>query len=329
MGNRRRLAIIDLGTNSIRFDVHEFRLKEGTKHHFTSVCIHRDKRMIRLGQDLYLRGTLHPEAKARATLALKVFAEKARRFGVSQINAFATSALRDARDRNAFLRQVRSELGIQLKILSGKQEAKLIALGILKNEPKLPKNFVIVDIGGGSSEIIWCKGREILDYNSFKLGSTRLHQVYFQAIPPSREAVSQLRQDIAKALHRALQSSLQSSLQPSEKTPLLVGSSGTGRVISAIAALARGQEKKLKKSALRSISVQDLKAYSKRICKMTLPELLTIPTVTAQRADLLPAGVLLLEEIAKAIHAKKIRSTDYSLRDGLLSQELERPSRPD
>ena len=142
-----RLAIIDLGTNSVRFDVHELTAERKT------TLLHREKLMIRLGEGVFSTRKLNPRASKRALQAFMRFKSLASALRVQKVIAFATSALREAQDAEKLIHQIRNRTGIDIRIISADEEAKLIATGILANEP-LPKGiFALVDIGGGSTEI--------------------------------------------------------------------------------------------------------------------------------------------------------------------------------
>ena len=123
-----RIGIIDLGTNSVRFDIHSV-APQGEAH-----LLHREKLMIRLGEGVFLNGQLDPQAVLRGVHAFMSFKNTAERFQVVKIVAFATSALREAKDAQQFVDKIRQKTQIEIRIISGEEEAKLIALGILIHE---------------------------------------------------------------------------------------------------------------------------------------------------------------------------------------------------
>ena len=169
-----RVAIIDLGTNSVRFDVHFLGESGKTR------LLHREKLMIRLGQGVFLKGKMDPAAIQRAVEAMEHFRQIATSLRVRKLVAFGTSALREAADSNTLVETVKEETGIEIKVISGKEEAKFIAQGILANEKPPKGRYALVDIGGGSTEVSLARGREVLLGDSFPLGtadrkSTRLN----------------------------------------------------------------------------------------------------------------------------------------------------------
>lgn len=287
-----RVAIIDLGTNSVRFDVHSLGKKQ--------TLLHREKIMIRLGQGVFVKGRMDRSAVDRAMLAFERFRRVAAGLNVRKIIAFGTSALREAQDGSAFVDEVKARSGIEVKVISGREEAKLISLGILANEKRIPGRFALVDIGGGSTEISVGSGKKVTLGDSFPLGTARLQQVFLKKSPPSEHAVKQLREYIRNMLQQRMQ---RWSCQT------IVGSSGTVKAVTKIL-------------GKKSFSLKELGALVERLCSLSTTELLDIEGMEAKRVDMILAGVILLEEIAYALKAKKIIPTEFSLRDGIIEEEI-------
>lgn len=295
-----RTAIIDLGTNSVRFDVYQFNPTGKIDR------LHREKIMVRLGEGLFLKGKLSQEATQRTLHTLLKFKEVAQKLHVHRILAFGTSALRDAKDSDSFLKLVFQKCSIQLRIISGIEEAKLIALGILSNEPLKLKRFALVDIGGGSTEISLCQSKKIAYSSSFQLGTARLQQVFLKQSPPSAEKLLQLREFIRNTLILKMEE------EHWPKVDLIVGSSGTVRALSKIF-------KKIYHTPL--IERGRLHKLNEKMQTLTPDELLLIPGMEPKRTDMIIAGSILLEESMHALGAKQVRATEYSLRDGILEEE--------
>src|SRR5579885_2624154 len=160
-----RLGVIDLGTNSVRFDVHQI----GSDGELTR--LHREQLMIRLGQGALLSKKLDREAIGRTLDAFSRFKRVATHLKTEKIIAFGTSALREVSDRDQLIELIRRSTGISLRVITGAEEAQLIALGVLSNENLPPGRIALVDIGGGSTEISICRGRKVLHSHSFNLGA--------------------------------------------------------------------------------------------------------------------------------------------------------------
>lgn len=293
-----KVAIIDLGTNSVRFDVHTLGEKSGPK------LLHREKLMIRLGQGVFLKGRMDPSAMARGLQAFEHFRKLGEMFRVEKIVAFGTSALREAQDSQRFVEMVREKTGIDVKVISGDEEAKLIAMGVLANEKPPRGPFALVDIGGGSTEISLCQGKRADRGHSFPLGTARLQQVFLKKNPPKPAAIQQLRGYIQNILGQTMDS------EGWWGTPTIVGSSGTVRAVA-----------KILGSKERSFSVKELSDLVEELSTMNASQLLDVPGMEAKRVDMIVAGSVLLEEIAKALGARRIVPSEFSLRDGIVEEE--------
>src|SRR4051812_42196864 len=153
---RRRgkvLAVVDLGSNAVRLQIAQV-APSGPAH-----VLAEDRAAVRLGEQVFRTGRLAAQAIARAALALERFAKLAERAGAAKVRAVATSAVREASNRAALIRAIRERAGIDLEVISGAEEARLVCLGVLQGE--LPSDrSLLLDIGGGSTEIIAARGEE-------------------------------------------------------------------------------------------------------------------------------------------------------------------------
>lgn len=300
-----RIGIIDLGTNSVRFDVHQL----GRGPHIQR--LHREKLMLRLGEDIFLTGRLSREAKHRALHAFKSFRRTAADLHVRHIAAFATSALRTVSDSEPFLRALRRRTGIEVRVISGKEEARLIAQAILRHERRLPGRYALVDIGGGSTEVSLCEKRRVLASASLDLGTARLQQVFLKSSPPRRAPGGE---DPVKQLRRHIRGFLAARRALGRGAGRVIGSSGTIRTLADIKQKLEGGGK--------SVPLKFLKDFVRDIREMTIPQLLRIPGMEAKRVDMILAGAVLLEEIMEFLGAAEAVPTGYSLRDGILDEEI-------
>ncbi len=300
----KRLAIIDLGTNSVRFDVHET-LSKGTTR-----LLHREKLMVRLGENVFVSGRLDKTAVRRTLQALTSFKHRADELKVDKLVAFATSALRDAEDRDGLLETVRQKLGIRIHIISGQEEATLIAEGILRREKRPKGLFALIDIGGGSTEVSVCHESKILFSESFPLGVARLQQVFLRSIPPEegKTSVKHLRGHIRAVLGETLRQ------KNWPKVDRAIGSSGTARALSRMC----------RKNTSKDISPKWLAKLVRTMTPCSLEEIRALPGMDPKRADLMLAGAVVLDETLRALNAHSAVSTEFSLRDGILDGELKR-----
>jgi exopolyphosphatase/guanosine-5'-triphosphate,3'-diphosphate pyrophosphatase len=296
-----RIAVIDLGTNSVRFDVHDLRPTGQVR------TLHREKLMIRLGQGVFVTGKLDPDAFRRATHCLERFHRFSEELHVSRVIALGTSALREARDAERFVSHIRAETGIELHIIPGSEEARLIALGILKNER--PKRGVcgLIDIGGGSTEITVCRGQKIISSESFPLGTARLQQVFLKACPPPKPEIKRLR----RYIRETLDSRMRDFRWPKMKE--MTGSSGTIRTLVKVLKKRTGRD---------AVMLRDLSKLIDEMVTMTPTKLLELPGMEARRVDMIVGGAILLEECMRAFKVKKLSASEYSLRDGVVQEQI-------
>ena len=336
-----RLAIIDLGTNSIRFDIHEINTnRQGSLLHRR---LYREKAMVRLGQNLFLEGKLNPDSRRRTLESIESFRETMDALRVDKTVAFGTAAMRDASDGEQFLEEIKRDTGIDFRIITGAEEASLIAKGVLANET-LPKGlFALVDIGGGSTEISICKTvgkgqKKVLFAHSFNLGVAKLQQVFLKTQPPLPLTIIASKKKIKKAGVKKtafkktndpvvqLRNFIKSVILPTiliehwPKAPRIIGSSGS------IIALSKLLNKD-KDAAAKPFDRKNLEKVVDQMRTKTPDELLSMRGMEPKRVDLILAGGILLDEVSQLLGAKEIRTTEFALRDGILEEELNRYSK--
>jgi exopolyphosphatase/guanosine-5'-triphosphate,3'-diphosphate pyrophosphatase len=312
-----RLAVIDLGTNSIRFDVHEISSnRKGLVQHRR---LYREKTMVRLGQDLFLAGKLSNEGKRRTLEAVYSFKETMDALDVDKIVAFGTAAVRDASDGDTFLKEIETKTGVHFRMITGAEEASLIAKGILHFDKTPPGVYALVDIGGGSTEISICKGTKILRSHSFNLGVAKLQQVFLKTQPPKKIQISKKKksdpvQDLRNFIKSVVLPKMLIDRWP--KAARIIGSSGS---VIALAKLVHTN----REAASLPFTRKALSKTVKVIENKTPVELLSIQGMEPKRVDLILAGGILLDEVALLLGAKQIRTSEFALRDGILVDELE------
>ena len=221
-GKGATLAVVDVGSNSVRLQIAQAAADGSIQ------VLSEDRAPVRMGEQVFRTGRLAPEVIARAAAALARFAEIARQAGAVKVRAVATSAVREASNRQLLLRHVRQQAGIELEVISGAEEARLICLGVLQGAPPGERRL-ICDIGGGSTEISSARGEEPEASYSLPLGSVRLTEFFVKSDPISRKEARLVDESVQDALN--------------EVDPLLVGKfkrlMGSAGTISAVTALAR------------------------------------------------------------------------------------------
>lgn len=302
-----RFAIIDLGTNTARLDIHQLSLN-GSK------LILRKREMVRLGESVFISGMLSRAATERTLGVLVRFRKICQQEGVAEIYAFGTSALREAKDRAQFIKNVRIKTGITLSVLSGSREAQLIAEGVLQNDLRCKGSFVLVDIGGGSTEVSVCYGKKVIESHSIRLGTARIQKKYLKTNPPSKsksvreKKLLETRKLIARRLH--------SRFPAPRKLSRIFGSSGTARILARIVH-ADGEH---------ALSNDDLDRIVEKMLPLNLKALKALAGMDYERADMILAGAILLREIMSYFKIATALPTPYALRDGVLIELLRKKS---
>lgn len=301
-----RLGIIDLGTNSVRFDVYEVRGR-------SAKLIHREKLMVRLGEGLFVGGELTEVAITRTVEAFAAFRYTADQLHVTRISAVATSAVRQASNRDKLIDRISLRSGITLRVISGEEEARFIAHGILTREKRLPPRFYLVDIGGGSVEISLCRGKSLTWAASFQLGTARLEQLYCLSNKKLTDAKREfVAENLRQHIRRALRSERDSPHWTKEKE--LIGSSGTAKALARLEDAHTGKRGKLSRAFLRQLI--------RSMLYMNRDELVCLPGMDPTRVDMILVGAILLDEILTRCGATSMRLSDFALREGILDEEL-------
>ncbi len=296
-----RIGVIDLGTNSVRFDIHEW-VRPGVLK-----CFYRKKVMVRLGQDVFKRSNLQPEAMQRTEEAISQFVNVCVRLKVASITGAATSAVRDAKNGKAFVQKLKQKTGVDLKVITGKEEANLILQGIRSFEPLATGVFAFVDIGGGSTEIGVADKKDIYHLDSYPLGAARFSQM-IDRYPASPNELFEIRREIRKILGQKV------GFKDWPKIENILGASGTVKaLVKIMKALGHG----------RKIGRKELGDLVSDMSRMSTDELKKIPGMEDRRLDLILPGAIVLEEAMDFLGAKRVFRTKYALREGLLQRELE------
>jgi exopolyphosphatase/guanosine-5'-triphosphate,3'-diphosphate pyrophosphatase len=311
------LAALDLGTNSFHLVVARF---TGSGHQFE--VIERQKEMVRLGSggaetaDMRL---LEPDAIDRGIEALRRCRQLADAHG-APLHAVATSAVREAENAEEFLWRARTEAGVEVAVITGAEEARLIHLGVLQALPVFDKRLVLVDIGGGSTEILVGEQGEVLAATSFKLGAIRMTRRFFRSEHVHPAALDSCRRHVRATLVPIRQTVRQLGFE------VAVGSSGT---IAAMAAMAHAANRP-DDAAPRTWSGYELHRRDVAAAITALVEAETnearraLPGLDPRRADIVLGGAVVLEQVMAELDIGCIVLSDYALREGVLLDARQR-----
>lgn len=306
----RIIAAIDIGTNSIHMVVVRIDPKLPA---FT--IIGKEKDTVRLGNCNPRTGELTPEAMNRAIATLQRCKEMAASLNAENIVAVATSAVREAPNGQAFLHQVYTELGLLVNLISGQEEARRIYLGVLSAMEFNNHPHIIIDIGGGSTELILGDRHNPRSLSSTKIGAVRLTKEFVTTDPISQSEFLYLQAYVRGMLERAVED-IQANLKLSEQ-PRLVGTSGT---IETLAKMHAYENLGMLPNPLTGyeLSREDLETMLKRLGAMSLAERSTLPEMSERRSEIIVAGAIILLEGMKLLGMESIIICGRSLREGLI-----------
>lgn len=299
------LAVIDMGTNSFHMIVCQ---ASPERDHFDVIT--RVREAVPFFRRALSEHYIDPLAARSALRILRDMVRKAEERGATTIIAVATSAVRESKNGEEVLQFVRDELEIDAKMISGKEEARLIYLGVLWSEPELKDRFTIVDIGGGSTELITGDRQQTYFSESYKLGAARLTQRFFRRSEPNLETLDELHNEVRGVIWPAA-----AAVRASGGFGKLIGTSGT---IQALAKMDRDNEGQSNKEIGGwTMPLSRLEQIVRRI-EATALRGEKIKNVTADRHQTILAGSIVLLEVMRALGANEITICSAALREGVI-----------
>ncbi len=310
--DKPRLAAIDIGTNSFHLIIAEVDTNTGKFN-----ILGREKQTVRLGSGSTDMKFLSEEATQRGIDALKKFKALADSAGAS-VRAIATSAVREAKNQDQFIYRVLIETGIKVEVASGVEEARYIYLGILQSLPVFDKNILMIDIGGGSTEFLIGRSRDIAYDNSLKLGSSRLTQRFFddgetqsKQLKACREYIKGFMQPVTREISKY-------------KFETAIGSSGTILNLANMISFKKGGNADTRLNNFIFTRDELHETVNEILEAKTLKQRQKIPGLDPARADIITAGALILEQIFKELKIKEMTVSEFALREGIIFDTIEK-----
>jgi exopolyphosphatase/guanosine-5'-triphosphate,3'-diphosphate pyrophosphatase len=296
-----RVGVVDCGTNSIRLLIADI---EG--NNFREVT--RQMQVVRLGQGVDETNQFHPDALERTFAAVDLYAGEIARRGVEKIRFCATSATRDATNRSIFIDGVKERLGIEPEVISGDEEARLSFAGATREFNRTDGPFLVVDIGGGSTEFVL--GTDSVESAiSVNIGCVRMSERHFHNDPPTADEIAIARSDIQNAIDIA------SASVDIKSAKTLVCVAGTATTVAA-AALNLSEYDRYA-IHLSRISADQVHAVSNKFLTMTRDERAALGYMHPGRVDVITAGSLVLSKIVKATGATGFVASENDILDGM------------
>lgn len=296
-----RVAAIDCGTNSIRLLIADI---EGDN--FREVI--RTMEIVRLGQGVDETGQFHPDAIARTLAAVDKFALEIAKRGVQKIRFCATSATRDATNRHLFVDGVRERLGIEPEVISGEEEATLSFIGAIQDLSPSDGPFLVVDIGGGSTEFVFGT-THVESAKSVNIGCVRMTERHFTSDPIQASDIEKARLDIQAAI------AIAAAVVPITQAKTLIAVAGTATTVAAAALDLSDYDRYA--IHLARISAEQVHKTSEMFLNQNREQRLALGYMHPGRVDVIPAGSLVLAEIMKATGASEFVASESDILDGI------------
>jgi exopolyphosphatase / guanosine-5'-triphosphate,3'-diphosphate pyrophosphatase len=309
-------AAVDIGSNSCR-------LKIATVQMHRLKTLHEDREVTRLGESVFQTGVISPEAMAATIRALKRFHKAVQLHVADKVRVVATSAMRDARNAEAFTEWVRSTTGWNVEVISGLEEGRLIHLGVVTHEVGARGRCLMIDLGGGSCEVTLSDGGRIKAMASMSLGAVRLTEEFLQTDPPAKEDVARLKQFIDRELRKA------EKKVGMPRVGLVIATSGTAAALAeASGHVRKGRsakslaKKRLERVGELTADTPDVRRLADRLVKMTNDERAAVPGIGPRRSEIIVGGALVYASLLERMGLKGFRYSSLGLRDGMLAQML-------
>lgn len=296
-----RVAAIDCGTNSIRLLIADVQ-----GDNFREVI--REMEIVRLGQGVDQTGEFHTDAISRTLVAVDKFANEITKRGVEKVRFCATSATRDAKNRDLFINGVKARLGVTPEVISGEEEAALSFAGATKDLPNSISPFLVIDIGGGSTEFV-LGAQKVAQAKSVNIGCVRMSERHFKSDPATQSEIESARKDIQSAINQAAQ------VVDIKAAKSLIAVAGTATTVAAAALELPVYDRYA--IHLSRISAEQTHEVSERFLKLTRKERAALGYMHPGRVDVIGAGSLVLSEIIKAVGAKEFIACESDILDGI------------
>ncbi|MCW2584498.1 MAG: Ppx/GppA family phosphatase [Frankiales bacterium] len=296
-----RVAAVDCGTNSIRLLVADL---DGR----TKTDLHREMRIVRLGQGVDRTGVLDPAALERTRLALVDYAAVCAELGVDKTRMVATSATRDARNRSDFVALVEAALGVTPEVITGDEEAALSFTGATADLDPADGPFLVMDIGGGSTELV-LGTTSVEAARSVDVGCVRLTERHLLSDPPTAAEIAAARADVDAGLAQVLE------VVPASRARTAIGLAGS---VTTVAALALGLAAyDAEQIHLSRLSAEQVRRITAELLAMTRAERAALPVMHPGRVDVIGGGALVLERAMTLLGLVEVVVSESDILDGI------------
>ena len=297
----KKYASIDIGTNSVRCllaTIENMRIIESSK----------SLRMTRIGDGVHSTRCLNDERMIETVMAINAFKKEAISYGAEKIFIMATSAVRDANNRDVFIQRVKSSTGLDVEILSGDKEASVGFLGVLMGSDKNDEKKLVIDIGGGSTEFIAGDQSGIIVSKSIDIGAVRLTNIFGEK--NSVKLIEYIHEQADEILNNIKNLEIDA----------VVGIGGTATTFAAIKSGLKEYHREIVHNQI--VLTNEIRQINKKLTSLTLEDRRMLPGLDPKRADIIVAGGLILETVLSRLGCGEIVISDYDNLEGYLFECL-------
>jgi exopolyphosphatase/guanosine-5'-triphosphate,3'-diphosphate pyrophosphatase len=300
-----RIASIDLGTNTFNLLIADV---DGKDLHI----VHRDKRGVKLGRNGINRKTISADAWERGISTLADYAEEIKQFGPDRVAATATSAIRNADNGSAFIKEVYEKFGITIRIIDGKEEARLIYKGVCNAVPIGHEPVLIMDIGGGSIEFIIADNSGILWHNSFEAGASRLLELFNPSEPITTSEIQSIENHIEQQAAELFE------MAQNYRLNTLIGSSGSFDALANMASFILNGGPVSNDSKFFEIPLRTYRHIHQILLQSTTEQRINIPGMDLIRVELIVIGSILIHHIINKLALNCMIQSSYAIKEGVI-----------
>lgn len=302
----KQIAIIDLGTNTCNLLIAEY-------DHSSFNILYQGKEVVKLGKNGIDKNQLTPEGLERAILAIRKHQERIEKYTVSEVVTIATSAIREATNKDWFQEEIKTHTGLELQIISGEKEAELIFKGVKLAFGEIEDHSLILDIGGGSNEFILTNAGSPIWKESFPLGMARI----IEQIPPSDPITPE---EITK-----INDWFESRLEPlwnrmqNVSAGMMIGCSGA---FDTLADLIDQTDAGTKTRIRQEVAINDFYLIYEKLITSTTADRMKMKGMEPIRIEMIVPSVIFIKMVIERLNIHKIFQTDFALREGVLYEHI-------
>ncbi len=315
-----RFASFDVGSNTVRLLIAE---RAGEK---LFLPLRRERRITRLGGNFSLNGYLAEESVSRTVAAVADFALLSKKEKVKEVFAVATGVVREAKNGADFLARIKRETGIEPRLLSGAEEARLTLEGILYSLADAPSSYLVTDVGGWSTEILWIHDGNLQKTRSTNLGAVSATERFLLSDPPQAPEINRLDEHVKEELREIQRDFEQAGLDRKKAPSLLVGTAGT---ITTLAAIDQGlRDYDTRKINGHPLTLRRIEALFLHLSGVRAAERKRVPGLEEGREDLILAGIRIVLKIMEVFRVDMLVVIDSGLLEGVMAEGMRKKYSP-